>query len=58
MGAWAGGGFQQAQARSRHRGGVNVAFCDGSVRFAANDIDQRTWWRLHARDDTLPYIDP
>jgi prepilin-type N-terminal cleavage/methylation domain-containing protein/prepilin-type processing-associated H-X9-DG protein len=58
MGAWDGGGFQQAQARSRHRGGVNVAFCDGSVRFAANDIDQRTWWRLHARDDTLPYIDP
>jgi prepilin-type N-terminal cleavage/methylation domain-containing protein/prepilin-type processing-associated H-X9-DG protein len=33
-------------ARSRHPGGVNVAMCDGSVRFVKNAIDVRTWRAL------------
>jgi prepilin-type N-terminal cleavage/methylation domain-containing protein/prepilin-type processing-associated H-X9-DG protein len=30
-------------ARSRHTGGVNVALCDGSVRFVGNTIDWNVW---------------
>ncbi|MBX9791083.1 MAG: DUF1559 domain-containing protein [Pirellulales bacterium] len=30
-------------ARSRHPGGVNVLFADGSVRFARNEIDMTVW---------------
>jgi prepilin-type N-terminal cleavage/methylation domain-containing protein/prepilin-type processing-associated H-X9-DG protein len=33
-------------ARSRHTGGVNVALCDGSVRFVTNGIDIRVWQAL------------
>jgi prepilin-type N-terminal cleavage/methylation domain-containing protein/prepilin-type processing-associated H-X9-DG protein len=33
-------------ARSRHTGGVNVAFCDGSVRFIANTVDVLAWQEL------------
>ena len=33
-------------ARSRHPGGVNVALCDGSVRFAADEIDLSLWRSL------------
>lgn len=33
-------------ARSQHPGGVNVALCDGSVRFVADDIDLTTWRAL------------
>jgi prepilin-type N-terminal cleavage/methylation domain-containing protein/prepilin-type processing-associated H-X9-DG protein len=33
-------------ARSRHAGGVNVSFCDGSCRFIANNIDSVTWQAL------------
>ncbi len=31
---------------SRHPGGVNVAFVDGSTRFITNEIDLPTWWAL------------
>jgi prepilin-type processing-associated H-X9-DG protein len=27
-----------------HTGGVNVAMCDGSIRFVTNNISQATWW--------------
>ena len=30
-------------ASSRHPGGVNVAFCDGSVRFIKNSVAPQTW---------------
>jgi len=37
-------------ARSRHPGGVNVAFCDGSVRFISDSIDLETWRALGSRN--------
>jgi prepilin-type processing-associated H-X9-DG protein len=41
----------QVTAKSRHPGGVNTGFADGSVRFIRNSISQRTWFLLHSRDD-------
>jgi prepilin-type processing-associated H-X9-DG protein/prepilin-type N-terminal cleavage/methylation domain-containing protein len=32
-----------AAARSRHSGGVNAAFADGSVKFVRNTIDRTVW---------------
>ena len=32
-----------ATPRSRHSGGVNVVFCDGSVHFIQNSIESTTW---------------
>ena len=56
--AWAPGPacpFQQANARSRHSGGVNVAFADGSVRFVRNSVSQATWWYMNASDDGIAH---
>ena len=36
-------------ARSNHSGGVNVAFCDGSVRFIKSSISLPTWRALGSR---------
>ena len=33
-------------ARSRHTGGVNAAFLDGSVRFITTSVDPLTWYGL------------
>jgi prepilin-type processing-associated H-X9-DG protein len=38
--------FSNAAARSRHSGGVNVLFGDGSVRFVKNTISPNTWVAL------------
>jgi len=37
-------------ARSRHPGGVNVALCDGSVRFVSETVDLQTWHALASRN--------
>jgi prepilin-type N-terminal cleavage/methylation domain-containing protein/prepilin-type processing-associated H-X9-DG protein len=36
-------------ATSNHPGGVNVAFCDGSVKFIKDSVDLQTWWALGTR---------
>jgi prepilin-type processing-associated H-X9-DG protein len=45
----------QAQARSRHKGGVNVCFADGSVRFVSNYTAQPTWFAMLSTRDGVPY---
>ena len=57
MGAWPGCPYQQAQARSRHRNGVCVAMCDGSVRFVRNSVANDVWWMMNSRDDGLSFSD-
>jgi prepilin-type processing-associated H-X9-DG protein len=39
---------------SKHPGGMNVAFCDGSVRFLSETIDPQTLERLITIDDGNP----
>jgi len=47
----ANGGFGAAiTATSNHPGGVNVGFCDGSVKFINNSIALQTWWALGTRN--------
>jgi prepilin-type N-terminal cleavage/methylation domain-containing protein/prepilin-type processing-associated H-X9-DG protein len=41
------------QARSRHVGGVNAAFCDGHVQFINNSISQLTWVLLQSTNDGM-----
>lgn len=41
---------QQATARSRHPGGVNVGMLDGSIRFVSNQIDPGLWHVMHSRE--------
>ncbi len=41
----------QAQSRSNHRGGVNVCFADGSVRFVSDFIEQGVWFQLLSAND-------
>ncbi len=38
-------------ARSKHPGGVNVVFADGSVKFVANDINANYWLFAGSIDD-------
>jgi len=51
MGACSGCGSWQVTAKSRHTGGVQSGFADGSVRFIANSVSVRTWFLLHSRND-------
>jgi hypothetical protein len=54
MGAWNGCDNWQAQARSRHTGGVNVALSDASVRFIRDSITTQQWYQILSRNDGLP----
>ncbi|WP_171475926.1 DUF1559 domain-containing protein [Frigoriglobus tundricola] len=40
-----------AGAKSRHTGGVNACFADGSVHFVSNSVSTPTWFFLHSRMD-------
>jgi prepilin-type N-terminal cleavage/methylation domain-containing protein/prepilin-type processing-associated H-X9-DG protein len=68
-GTWADGGnifdvmtggginlLQDNELWSDHRGGVNTAFCDGSVHFLAETIDRKILYALCTRDqgETIP----
>jgi prepilin-type processing-associated H-X9-DG protein len=48
---WTSCNSNQATARSRHPGGVNISLGDGSVRFIRDSIDFRAWWILNAAND-------
>jgi len=47
--SWGGIG-SATTATSNHPGGVNVGFCDGSVRFVKNSVGLQTWWALGSRN--------
>lgn len=58
------GRYSHASSRSRHRGGVNVVFCDGHVQFVSDAVDSNrtapnygTWQRLCWIDDGL-FVEP
>ncbi len=36
-------------ATSSHSGGVNVLFCDGSVRFVKATVSAQAWWSIGTR---------
>ena len=45
-----GGSYDAITATSNHSGGVNVALCDGSVRFVKDTINIQTWWAIGTKD--------
>jgi prepilin-type processing-associated H-X9-DG protein len=44
-------------ARSRHNGGVNAVFCDGSLRFINDAIAPATWQALSTTQGGEPVSD-
>ena len=44
----------QLIARSRHPGGVNAAFCDGSVQFIPDTIEPGVWQELSTMNSGNP----
>jgi prepilin-type N-terminal cleavage/methylation domain-containing protein/prepilin-type processing-associated H-X9-DG protein len=57
MGCWSGG-YGQADARAAHSGGVNMCFCDGSIRFVSNSVSTSTWFFMESADDAQSYSYP
>ncbi|MCA9185315.1 MAG: DUF1559 domain-containing protein [Pirellulaceae bacterium] len=43
---------------SRHRNGVNVAFCDGHTQFLRSDIDYLVYWHLMTSNGKLSNVPP
>ena len=41
-------------SRSRHPGGVQVSFCDGSARFVSDNVDLDTWKAVSTRSGEEP----
>ena len=51
--SWGGapGGFNDIiTATSNHPGGVDVGFCDGSVKFIKDSISPNIWWAIGSRN--------
>lgn len=40
----------QSTARSQHKGGLNVLFMDGTVKFISDKIDSGLWHVIHSRE--------
>ena len=47
-GDWFGSNLMAAT--SEHKGGVNVAFADGSVRFIGQTLNEEVWWAMGTRN--------
>lgn len=45
-------------SRSRHPGGVNALWCDGSVRFITDDVDLVAWKLASMMSDGIPFEIP
>jgi len=45
-----GGPMDAIPPTSNHPGGVNVGFCDGSVRFIKDSVGVQPWWALGTRN--------
>jgi prepilin-type N-terminal cleavage/methylation domain-containing protein/prepilin-type processing-associated H-X9-DG protein len=45
----------QGQARSKHVGGVNACFCDGSVRWVSDQVPENIWKWMNSRNDGHTY---
>jgi prepilin-type N-terminal cleavage/methylation domain-containing protein/prepilin-type processing-associated H-X9-DG protein len=50
----AGADYSHKAARSRHVGGVNVAFGDASVRLVQDEIAQNVWWAMGTMNGEEP----
>ncbi len=48
------GKLGRSGAKSNHRNGAQVVFCDGAVRFIPNTVNYEVYQRLGARRDGLP----
>jgi prepilin-type N-terminal cleavage/methylation domain-containing protein/prepilin-type processing-associated H-X9-DG protein len=49
---------ERVAARSRHSGGVNAAFVDGSVKFVSQNVSLVTWRQLGTRSGGESIINP
>ncbi len=54
LGSWTSCNSNQATARSKHSGGIQACYADGSIRFVSNTIDQYSWWLINAAQDGRP----
>ena len=50
--AWIWTTFASVPATSKHSGGVNILFADGSVRFVASSVDRAVWRAAGSRNGT------